>query len=174
MTPVVDASPVGIYLDILWNGFSGNVEALNGLGAGILPQSPNVDIAYATPDVVTVEQGTPEMTTVYQDTTVVFFDLFSFFFGCAIGLEQSVADPPVSCTVAATCVNPAGQIVAIQSFSFESNGGVLQNMVKAELSGFKGCQFVSFNTTSAGGATTATVMDTVTYTVYSKLPFSPK
>ena len=114
------------------------------------------------------------MTTVYQDTTVVFFDLFSFYFGCATGLEQSQADPVVSCTVAATCVNPAGQIVATQSFSFVSNGGLLQNMVEAKPSGFKGCQFVSFNTTSAGGATTATAMDTFNYTVYSLLPFSPK
>ena len=114
------------------------------------------------------------MTTVYPDTTVVFFNLFSFFFGCAIGLEQSQADPPVSCTVTATCVNPDGQTVATQSFPFVSNGGALQNMVEAKLSGFKGCQFVSFNTTSPGGVTTATVMDTFNYTVCSQLPFSPK
>lgn len=115
------------------------------------------------------------MTTVYQDTTVVFFDLFSFFFACATGLEQSQVGLPMSCTVTATCVNPAGQIVSTpQSFSFVSNGGLLQNMVEAKLSGFKGCQFVSFNTTSALGATTATVMDTFNYTVYSVLQFSPK
>lgn len=115
------------------------------------------------------------MTTVYQDTTVVFFDLFSFFFGCATGLKNSMADPLVSCTVAATCVNPAGQIVSTpQSFSFVSNGGLVQDMVEAKPSGFKGCQFVSFNTTSVGGVTTATVMDTFNYTVYSEVPFSPK
>ena len=139
---------------------------------GIIPATST--LAYAAADLVTEEQGTPEITTVYTDTTVVLFDLFSFYFGCVIGLEQSEASVLVSCTVAATCVNPAGQTVATQSFSFVSNGGLVQNMVEAKPSGFLGCQFVSFNTTSAGGATTATVMDTVSYTVYSELPFSPK
>ena len=114
------------------------------------------------------------MTTVYPDTTVVFFDLFSFYFGCVIGLEQSEASVLVSRTVAATCVNPAGQTVATQSFPFVSNGGLVQNMVEAKPSGFLGCQLISFSTTSAGGATTATVMNTVSYTVYRELPFFTK
>lgn len=174
MVPVVDASPVGIYLDILFNGFSGNVAAINNAGAGVAPQSPNIDIAYGALDVDTIEEGTPEMTVVYQDTTVNFFDLTYFYFGCVIGLENRQADLVESCTVTATCVNPAGVTVATQNFPFVSNGGVLQNMVQAKPNGFKGCEFVKFATTSLGGATTATALDTISYTVYSKLPLSPK
>ncbi len=158
----------------MFNGFSGNVAAVNNAGAGVAPQSPNIDIAYGALDAITIAQGTPEMTTVYQDTTVDFFDLISFYFGCVIGLEQGQADAVESCTVAATCVNPAGKTVATQSFPFVSNGGLVQNMVQAKPSGFKGCQFVKFITTSAGGTATATVLDTISYTVYSKLPLSPK
>ena len=113
------------------------------------------------------------MTTVYQDTTIDHFDLSSFFFGCVVGLDNGQADPAISCTVTATCVNPAGKTVASQSFNFMSNGGLVQNMVEAKPSGFKGCQFVSFVTASAAGATTGTAMDTFTYTVYSTLPLSP-
>ena len=154
--------------------------ASNGVGgvgpvAGILPQSPPNDIGYGKLVDATIEQGTPMMTAVYPDTTVLFFDLTSFYFGCIVALQNTAADPPVPCTVTTTCVNPAGKTVATQSFVFATNGGLAQDMVQAKPIGFKGCQYVTFSTTSNNPANVdiATGLDTISYTVYSTLPLSP-
>ena len=79
--PIPDA-PVGIYGDMLFNGF---VALSIGLGgnpaAGVLAQSPPNIIGYGALSQLDNPQGQPAMTVVYPDTTVQYFDLTSFFFG---------------------------------------------------------------------------------------------
>lgn len=79
--PIPDA-PVGIYGDLLFNGF---VAVSIGVGgnpvAGILAQSPPNVIGYGALSQLDNLQGQPAMTVVYPDTTVQYFDLTSFYFG---------------------------------------------------------------------------------------------
>ena len=91
-----------------------------------------------------------------------------------MNLENGQADSVVPCTVITTCVNPSGKTIATQGFPFVVNGGAIWNMVEVMPSGFKGCWLVEFVTTSAGGNLIGTAVDTISYTVYSKLPLSPK
>ena len=171
---MVQASPAGIYDDILFNGMLVADNSL-GLVAGILPQSPPNQLAYGDTVPATIMEGTPEMTTVYPDTTVVYFDLISFYFGCAANGENSAAAVATACTVTTICVNPDGKTVATESFSFTSSGGLTSNLVEAKPMGFKGCQYVTFTTSSdvASNLDVATALDTISYTVHSTLPLSP-
>ena len=110
--------PVNVYQEILYNGFSGIGSATGFKVTGIVPQSPNNEIAYGLTDIPTIQQGDPEMTTVYQNSNVTFFDLTSFFYGCSADVLL-----PLGCKITATCVDPAGQVVASDIFDFDGNGG---------------------------------------------------
>ena len=74
------------------------------------------------------------MTTVYQDSTIAYFDLTSFYFGCVTSLAQGSAATLLNCTLTATCGNPEGALVKRQSFRFTTNGGLTQQMVQAKVS----------------------------------------
>jgi len=116
------------------------------------------------------------MTVNYQDSTVDHFDLRSFYFGCAAGLQNGAVSLPLTCTVTATGKDRKGKQVARQSFKFQSNGGLRQNQIKATLSrSFVNLGSVEFKTTTgnaAADALVATVIDTVDYTVYGARPIS--
>lgn len=134
--------------------------------SGVTPNSPPNVIGYAPTLVATITQGQPEMTTVYDNSTITEFDLYSFFFGCALDTQNTVVDAAQACTVTVTGLNVSGEQVAEQSFSFEPTG-VAAQMVEAVLGvGFRGLQSALFNTTSADGVLISTVVDTVNYTVY--------
>ena len=83
-------------------------------------------------------QGQPSMTTVYQDSTVEYFDLESFYFGCVTGAENSEAAVPAGCSVTVECISPQGKSIAKQSFAFKvTSGGLtpacIQDMVQAKV-----------------------------------------
>lgn len=112
------------------------------------------------------------MTTVYDDSTVAEFDLISFFFGCALGTEETAASAAQACNVTITGTKPDGTKVPSQIFAFNPPGTSAQ-MVEAQPWGYTGLQSVVFSTTSGDGALIATIVDTVTFTVYSQNPISP-
>ncbi|KAF2028332.1 hypothetical protein EK21DRAFT_90750 [Setomelanomma holmii] len=167
--PLVAASPINIYLDVFWQGMSlvqtGGVQNV----AFVEPNSPPNCAAYSKLDLATVQQGQPSMTTNYADSTIDHFDLHSFYFGCALGTQASVLGVPQSCTVSIKGYedDQATKLVTEQSFSFSV--GVLQTnaqMVKASVSSkFKDLKRVNFFVSN--DATTAALIDTVSYTVYS-------
>jgi len=114
------------------------------------------------------------MTVNYEDSTIDHFDLRSFYYGCAAGLQNGAASLPLTCTVTATGKNRAGKQVAKQSFKFQTNGGLRQQQNKATLNkSFVNLGSVEFTTTTGNAVTdlaVATVMDTVDYTVYGANP----
>ena len=112
------------------------------------------------------------MTTVYQDTTVDYFDLESLYYGCVLSTETTAVVSLTSCSITATCVNTKGKQVAQQSFDFVANGALSQQMVEVVFDGFKGCQTVRFITTSGDGAYIETRFDTVSFNVYSPVSLS--
>lgn len=167
--PVVAASPIGIYLDIFWQGMSlaqtGGAQDL----AIVVPNSPPNVAAYSAPDLATVEQGQPSMMTNYADSTIDHLDLTSFYYGCVLSTQASVAAVPVSCTVSINGYtdDEAQQLVATQSFVFTV--AALQTsaqMLKASVSSkFKGLKRVDFFVDE--NVLKTALIDTVSYTVYS-------
>ena len=123
-------------------------------------------------------EGTPALTTVYQDTTIDHFDFQSFYFGCVLSSQETATGVPQSCTVTVTGFDKNGKQVAKQSFPFVANA-LSQQMIKATLVGFTGLQTASFSIASnllgvlPENATVSTVADTFSYTVYSQNPIAP-
>ncbi|KAL6720628.1 hypothetical protein ACLMJK_002553 [Lecanora helva] len=180
-TPLVAANPVDLYLDIFWQGWE--VFTFGAAGdptnlPGVIPQSPDNLISFGTLDAATIDQGTPELTVVYPDTTIDHFSFYSFFFGCVVSSTETAAGVPQTCTVTVTGFDKNNKQVAKQSFTFTSNGGLNQQMVQARLVGFDNLQRAEFSTKASllGLPTTAaisTLGDTFNYTVFSASPISP-
>lgn len=133
---------------------------------GIIPNSPPNCAAFAPGDDATILQGTPEMTVVYDDSTVSNFTLGSFFYGCVLGTEASLAAAPMSCTLTLTGFNSRGKQIAQQDFPFVADGEQ-QQMIEAYPVGFTQVQYITF-VIQAPNATLAALIDTVSYTIFSK------
>jgi hypothetical protein len=170
--PAVAASPIGIYLDVFWQGMS--LVQTTGLTsiAGVVANSPLNYAAYSKLDLVTLTQGQPSMMTNYEDSTIDHLDLKSFYYGCALGSEASVAGVPKACTVSIKGYtdDKGTKLVAQQSFGFKPTGTSAQ-MVKANVdaSKFKGLKRVDFFVSN--DLLVAGLIDTVSYTVYSDKKF---
>ena len=167
-TPLVAVGPINEYLDIFWKGMS-LVETTSSSTKnlpGLVPNSPENCAAFGPGDVATILQGTPEMTAVYEDSTISNFTLGSFFWGCVLGSEESVASDPMSCTITLTGFSSAGKQIARQSFSFMADG-LEQQMIEAKPVGFTQVQYITFNI-QAPNTTLATLIDSVVYTLFSK------
>ena len=133
---------------------------------GLIPNSPPNCAAFAPWDTAGTLQGTPEMTAVYDDSTISNFTLSSFFYGCVLGTEESEAAVPMSCTITLTGFSSSGKQIAQQNFRFVANG-LEQQMIEAYPMGFTQVQFITF-IIQAPNATTAALIDTVQYTLFSK------
>ena len=132
---------------------------------GLTPNSePNL-AAFSPKNVATLLQGTPEMTTVYDDSTVKSLTLDSFFYGCALGAEESLVSLPLSCSITVTGFNSSGKQAAKQPFPFVADG-LQQQMIEAKPSGFTQVQYIIFALTATNTSTVA-LIDTVKYTVFS-------
>lgn len=109
------------------------------------------------------------MTVNYADSTVDHFDLKSFYYGCALGSEESVAGVPSPCTITVRGYSDddGEDLVATQSFDYKVGTLQLQSqMQKAVLgNGFKGVKKVEFDVSAE--LITAGLINTVSYTVYS-------
>jgi len=190
LTP--DLSAIGLYLDVFWNG----MDLVQGdesepIATGISPESPSNDAVFGPTVGATMQQGTPSITTVYQDSTIGMLDMESFYFGCTVATKNDFLGLPESCTMTATGYDVDGKKVASQTFKFVSNGGALQQMTQGVFNGgFKSLQRVDFSVVSdavpktvagipvvgsvVGSVATglvAVLIDTVQYKVYSKNPF---
>ncbi|KAJ4345088.1 hypothetical protein N0V95_005935 [Ascochyta clinopodiicola] len=166
--PAVAASPIGIYLDVFWQGMSlvqtGGIQNL----ALVVPNTPGNYAAYSTLDAATITQGQPSMMANYADSTIDHFDLKSFYYGCAAAAQVSVAGLPLSCTISIKgyADDKAQQLVATQSFVFTVGLQTSAQMVKANVnSKFKGLKRVDYFVDN--DAIKAGLIDTVSYTVYS-------
>lgn len=133
---------------------------------GLIPNSPPNCAAFAPGDDATTLQGTPEMTAVYDDSTISNFTLSSFFWGCVLGTEESLAADPMSCTIILTGFTSAGKQIARQAFLFVANG-LEQQMIEAHPVGFTQVQYITF-VIQAPNSTLAALIDSVVYTLFSK------
>lgn len=169
--PIISAEPVGIYEDLDYPGWSlvvTDITGSNSILPLLVPNTPPNCIAYAVLDVATIEQGAPYLTTVYEESTIAYFNLYSFFFGCAVGSEETVVGVPQSCNLTVTGLNAQGKQVAQQTFAFVSNGALNKQMIEAKLKGFEGLQNVVFTTQANDKNLVATLVDTFNYTVFEQ------
>ena len=112
-----------------------------------------------------------QLRTDYDDSTTSNFNFKSFYFGCVLPTQETLASLPLSCSVQVTGYRN-GKQVASQKADFRKP--LLQltaNMAKVELNdGFCDVDRVSFDTT--GGlipeVLTAVLMDEFEYTTFSK------
>ena len=84
--------------------------------------------------IATIQQGQPALTVVYQDTTINFFDLTSFYFGIEVDLKPSQGDVPTAGTLTIECIDPKGKSIKKKDFRFETNGGLVQDMLQVKVS----------------------------------------
>ena len=166
--PALTVGPINKYLDIFWKGMS-LVETTDSTvqdQPGVVPNSPPNCAAFTFDDTATILQGTPEMTAVYDDSTVSNFTLGSFYYGCVLASEETEAGDPMDCTLTLSGFNAGGKLVAKQDFKFVADG-LEQQMIEASPVGFVQVQFITF-VIGAPNATLAGLIDSVNYTIFSK------
>lgn len=78
------------------------------------------------------------MTVDYPDSTIEFFHLSSFYYGCTLNTENSDAGMPTSCTITITGYDVDGTTVAgPQSFAFVGAGTSQQQQLAIVESSFQ-------------------------------------
>lgn len=107
--------------------------------SGLVPNSPPNYASFSPKDPVTIQQGSPQMTTVYPDSTVASFNLHSFFYGCTT--DKSL---PASCDITITGFNLTDDQISEQTFTFEADGAE-QQMREAVAEGFSNVKWVNFD-----------------------------
>jgi hypothetical protein len=179
--PLVAASPIGIYLDLFWQGMS--LAQTSGLTnvLGVVPNSPPNVAAFSALDLSTLTQGQASMRTNYADSNIDHFDLKYFYYGCTVAAQVSVVGVPKSCTITIKGYTDDNRsnLVASQSFTYTPGGSGLvsgllggmglstsSQMTKAVVDPkFKGLKRVDFSVSNP--TLTAGLIDSVGYTVYS-------
>ena len=133
---------------------------------GLIPNSPPNCAAFAPGDSATSLQGTPEMSAVYDDSTISNFTLGSFFYGCVVGSEESITAVPASCVITLTGFSLGGKQIARQNFPFVADGAE-QQMIEGHPTDFAQVQYITF-VIQAPNSTLAALIDSVSYTVFSQ------
>jgi hypothetical protein len=185
--PAVAVDPVGIYLDIYWQGMT--LVNTGGLqdSVGVTPNSRPNYAAFSALATATITEGQPSMMTNYEDSTIDHFDLQSFYYGCVVASQASIIGVPVSCTVSIKGYtdDAAQHLVASQSFGYTVGLGLLSGgnpgssllqtraqMLKATVdTKFVGLKRVDFEVSN--DLITAALIDTVSYKVYSEKNITP-
>ncbi|KAK3080523.1 hypothetical protein LTS18_000557 [Coniosporium uncinatum] len=162
-TPLTSTTEINQYKKLDYSGFVlGTLGAAGITAAGIVPQSsPNVALFAANTMVL---YGTPTLST--SGTSSKAFDLNSFYFGCVVASEETAASLPAACTINIKGYNLSGKQVQSQSFSFQPNGLVQSQMVKAKVNNWKALSRVEFAIQGTVASTTlAALFDNFNYVV---------
>ncbi|KAI4597730.1 hypothetical protein KJ359_004005 [Pestalotiopsis sp. 9143b] len=148
----------------LGTGFNGQVTK------GIIPKTPPNALGYGV--VVNLGDPSPTITVSYANSSAVSFDLYNFWFGCALGAVSSLATPPVTCVTFVGGYDGTGKRVALQQSAFVPANATSDTapMVQAVLNdGFRNLAsaiFVTkYNTQTQLGVT---LIDNVNYTVTAR------
>lgn len=152
------ASAVGTYKGLEYNAFVGIDNVLND---GVQPHSPTNEIVTGLPQSLT--DGTAYIAATGATT---YFDLKSFYFGCAIDSVTALVSAPVACTVTATGYYQGKQHI-VQEFNYTPSNLLIsgQQSAKTQYSkchtGFQGVDKVEF--TSSNPTLDIIVLDDITY-----------
>ncbi|CAA9960411.1 hypothetical protein PTMSG1_03813 [Pyrenophora teres f. maculata] len=188
--PPVALTQIGQYLDLFFQGIY-LVPTLDlPIQPGVKPNTPSNMAGYNLINLATLN-GPPTITTQNAAGNVDFFDLESFYYGCVIPTQETIASLPVSCDITVTGYSDtAGTLKTCQqTFEYRVDGvvstiiggtpigsqpvTVSQEMVKATLGAkFKGLRKVVFSVNGRSLVSpllTAALLDSVLYTSYTKV-----
>ena len=157
----VTGQPINHYMNIYWKGMSlaKTKDSLDENLEGLAPNSPPNFASFSPEDNVTKQQGVPQMTTVYEDSTVASFNLHAFFYGCTT--DELL---PASCEITIFGYNSTDEQVNEQTFNFEADGRE-QQMRKAVANEFNNVKMVKFEIGPEGTEAIAYI-DSVEYEVF--------
>ena len=146
------------------------VERQNTGLISVVPHSPPNIAGWAIRS--KLKNGTPYISCDYKTSTINHFDLYipeepiSFQYGCVTDPDSDIA-LPVTCTITATGYNLAGNVIARQSFTYEWEHGISQQMSPRKFdTTFTNLRKVEFQTEP--GLLFGTVLDNVMTRVYQK------
>ena len=109
----------------------------------------------------------------YEDSSIIYFTLGTFFYGCTAATEASVVGVPVSCNITVTGFGPpstGSKQIATQTFEFVASG-LSQDMNEAPVSNvFQGLYSAVFTLQSAENAITEGFLDNVATTIFAQSP----
>jgi len=178
--------PIGVYNLLFWNMIGGDpslkrkakmarkadsvVERQYTGLISVVPHSPPNTAGWAIRS--ELENGTPYISCNYETSTIDHFDLYipeepiSFWYGCVTDPESDIA-LPATCTITATGYNLAGNVIARQSFTYEWEHGISQQMSPGKFdTPFTNLYKVEFQTEP--GLLIGTILDNVITRVYQK------
>ncbi|KAI2475003.1 hypothetical protein Ptr902_07505 [Pyrenophora tritici-repentis] len=187
--PPVALTQIGQYFDLYFQGIY-LVPTFNlPIQPGVKPNTPSNMAGFNLINLATLN-GPPTISTEKADSNVDFFDLESFYYGCVIPTQETVASLPVSCDITVTGFSDtAGTMKTCeQSFEYRVDGvpsaviggtpigekpvTVSKEMMKATLGAkFKGLKKVMFSVqgkSPVSGVLTAALLDSISYTSYTK------
>jgi len=172
VTPVVSGATqfINTYDSLFFQAFT--LAATNNVNTvGLIPNSEANYATFGTQS--EASQGTAELTVDYVGSTIEYFHLDSFYYGCAVVSEESAAGVLTACTITIEGYNQAGNVVAgPQTFTFDPTGLSSQMDLAVVESAFQNEELYDVTFAVAGTAlaglttdVTAGVIDTVKYTV---------
>ncbi|KAL8685632.1 MAG: hypothetical protein Q9218_007641 [Villophora microphyllina] len=124
---VPEANFVNVYKGLFYNAWDPiNLESPT---SGSAPHTIPNGIATTT---VTSQatRGTPTLTVDYAGSKTLFFDFFSFYFGCVIPAAQGVAQEAEQCSILVAGFDSNNKEIAVATFTFEP---LATNLVKAPM-----------------------------------------
>ena len=167
MSPVPSLNLVNVYDGLFYNAWNLDQSTV-ALGlSGVPAHSPPTFIATAQVTSQTL-RGTPSLTVDYTGSNVVFFDLFSFWFGCTRPAAQNNVNLATQCTVLVAGFDAQNKEKAVAMFTFTPTATQLTNtpMIQAVLpTGFTGLHNVTVVQSSP--TTQVLQLDNVKYKTYS-------
>lgn len=158
--PVASLQPIGAYDGLEWANFD-VVNIGNGV-TGVKPESsPNVALLYIA------SGGVSPTATLEPTGNTNYFALSSFYFGCVLSTEETLASAPTSCTISVTGMRN-GKTVATESFSYTPDNAVLADLEKVTFNGqWAVVDHVVFQSTGTLAAAQSVIFDNFVYTTVS-------
>lgn len=124
--------------------------------------SPNVALLYVASGGLT-ETGTLETT-----GNTLYFALQSFYFGCVLSTEESLASAPTTCSITVTGSRSGKTVAGPESFTFTPDNALLADMEKVSFNGaWAAVDQVTITNTGALATAQGVLFDNVKYITYS-------
>lgn len=157
---VASLQPIGTYDGLEWANF--NVIDIGSGITGIKAQSsPNVATQYV------LSSGLSPTASLQTTGNTQYFALNSFYFGCVLSSQETLAGLPTSCSLTVTGKR-SGKTVATQDISFTPQNLVTSNMQKQTFSGkWLAVDEVVFEQTELLSAAISVLYDDVDFTLFS-------
>lgn len=123
---------------------------------------PNVALLYVA------SGGLTETATLETTGNTLYFALESFYFGCVLSTEESLASAPTSCTITVTGSRSGKTVAGPETFTFTPDNAVLADLEKVSFNGgWEAVDQVTITNTGLLATAQGVIFDNVNYITYS-------